>query len=779
MNNSNNNSNNSNNNLAKEALATSFQFGWQLHHWASEDKTEGDCGVWWPQLSGDVLLTMPVAMFLVLFAAELLWHASRDGSSALTRAVGYAAALEVMSQAWNLIHLVCLARGGFPKSFLASCAAVAGLASHALRSALALELMLLQPKRYSSIASSDLPPGKTGAAGGTGISRRFSAVFGVLLVLSLALEPWDLGDLSPPYLERAAVEGSPFNGAAACALLLWLWLSVVHLKNQASLGGKGRSSSALWHLWLCCFATLLGRHILRLICFFVSIHVRTLVGCFIHLAITLVSFISLECLVSADTFLSRARTSFCCLLVLVRLGTTYLGRLLGGLCLGCLAMWTRAVLCAWESAVARRIERQALLIGVVIFASVPLIRDFRDLAADIFIGTGPPKPSEIEVEIKHIEDRQANMEEDLKHANSRIQSLQANMEEDLKHANSRIQSLSDTRPPNQNGGSGFHQFPCDVPWFWKDAGEVDRRTCVGQWCDALRFEHYRVGEAEVPVFVVQHSQSLTHDITVLGVNLDRERASADVKIKRSMEGPQHFSEISGRGESLSTTSFETFVPLPYFSWAKGPPRSAVSYSTVIHGALFLARNCASLNGRESLVKLLMEHIRVDSLSSCLHNADPPKGSSLDNKTAMARHYLFLLAFENENSEDYVTEKVWDALFAGTLPVYFGAPNIDGFVPANSIVNAAHFANWTFLGEHLAMLAINETAYNEYHRWRSEPLPEAVMKKWDFAHVHSNCRTCRWGFARREGLPWDIPTQTFSAKGEPADLGDISPAQGSE
>ncbi|CAE8690951.1 unnamed protein product [Polarella glacialis] len=669
----------------------SFQFGWQLHHWASEDKEEGECGVWWPQLSGDVLITMPVALFLLLFAAELLWHASRDESSALTRAVGYAAAVEVMSQAWNLIHLVCLARGGFPKSFLASCAAVAGLASHALRSALALELMLLQSKQCSSIASSDLPPGKTGASGGAGISRRFSAVFGVLLVLSLALEPWDLGDLNPPYLERAAVEGSPFNGAAACALLLWLWLSVVHLKSLASLGGKGRSSSALWHLWLCCFVTLLGRHILRLICFFVSIHARTLVGCFIHLAITLVSFVSLECFVSEDTFLSRARTSFCCLLVLVRLGMTSLGRLLGRLCLGCLAMWTRAVLCAWESAVARRIKRQALLIGVVIFVSVPLIPDFRDLAAGIFIGKGPPKPSSpYLVEIKHIEDRQANMEED------------------LKHANSRIQSLSDTGPPSQHDGSGFHQFSCDVPCFWKDAGGVDRRTCVGQWCDALRFEHYRVGEAEVPVFVVQHSQSLTHDITVLGVNLDRKRKSADVKIKRSMEGPQHFPRISGRGESLSTTSFETFVPLPYFSWSKGPPRSAVSYSEVIHGAMFLARNCVSLNGRESLVKLLMEHIRVDSLSSCLHNADPPNGSSLDNKTAMARHYLFLLAFENENSEDYVTEKVWDALFAGTLPVYFGASNIDGFLPANSIVNAAHFANWTLLGEHLAMLAINAT-----------------------------------------------------------------------
>ena len=31
--------------------------------------------------------------------------------------------------------------------------------------------------------------------------------------------------------------------------------------------------------------------------------------------------------------------------------------------------------------------------------------------------------------------------------------------------------------------------------------------------------------------------------------------------------------------------------------------------------------------------------------------------------------------ENSLAEDYVTEKVYDALAAGCLPIYYGAPNI--------------------------------------------------------------------------------------------------------
>ena len=51
-----------------------------------------------------------------------------------------------------------------------------------------------------------------------------------------------------------------------------------------------------------------------------------------------------------------------------------------------------------------------------------------------------------------------------------------------------------------------------------------------------------------------------------------------------------------------------------------------------------------------------------------------------SKHGVLRRYPFYLAYENSNDADYVTEKVFDALESGVLPVYYGAPNVDDFVP---------------------------------------------------------------------------------------------------
>ena len=48
-------------------------------------------------------------------------------------------------------------------------------------------------------------------------------------------------------------------------------------------------------------------------------------------------------------------------------------------------------------------------------------------------------------------------------------------------------------------------------------------------------------------------------------------------------------------------------------------------------------------------------------------------------------FRFNLAFENSQSPGYVTEKVYDGLSAGTIPVYWGAPDVDEYVPEGSII----------------------------------------------------------------------------------------------
>jgi len=227
-------------------------------------------------------------------------------------------------------------------------------------------------------------------------------------------------------------------------------------------------------------------------------------------------------------------------------------------------------------------------------------------------------------------------------------------------------------------------------------------------------------------------------------------------LMHSMEGPQHYSALRDKGihDGLACTSFLSDIPLPYYSWAeydiKNPP---VDPEAVIQGASFAARNCASLNNREGLVRKMQEFMRVDCVSSCLNNAPWPKGIARSNKLAMMRGYLFHFAFENECSGDYVTEKVWGALASGALPLYYGASNIEYHVPEYSVVNANSFKNWDELSKYLQYLMSNRTAYMEYHAWRSKPWSARFKDTHYLSKTHSECRACKWLYAKTHNLGW--------------------------
>ncbi|CAI5475705.1 unnamed protein product [Closterium sp. Yama58-4] len=81
------------------------------------------------------------------------------------------------------------------------------------------------------------------------------------------------------------------------------------------------------------------------------------------------------------------------------------------------------------------------------------------------------------------------------------------------------------------------------------------------------------------------------------------------------------------------------------------------------------------------------------------------------------HYKFDLAVENTIAPDYVTEKFYSALEAGTVPVYFGAPDIASFAPPESFIDGRQFASHQALVDHIDRLHNDPVAYMHYHAWR--------------------------------------------------------------
>lgn len=137
--------------------------------------------------------------------------------------------------------------------------------------------------------------------------------------------------------------------------------------------------------------------------------------------------------------------------------------------------------------------------------------------------------------------------------------------------------------------------------------------------------------------------------------------------------------------------------------------------------LYVHSDCDTPSGRDVYVKELMKHIKVDSYGACLHNKDLPKhlqdmssGMNHDEFLKIVAQYKFTLAFENSVCEDYITEKLWRPLTVGSIPIYFGAPNVQDWLPnEESAILVDNFNGPLELAQFIKKLNADDGKYNEY------------------------------------------------------------------
>ncbi len=78
-----------------------------------------------------------------------------------------------------------------------------------------------------------------------------------------------------------------------------------------------------------------------------------------------------------------------------------------------------------------------------------------------------------------------------------------------------------------------------------------------------------------------------------------------------------------------------------------------------------------------------------------------RGIPTISKWDLCEQYRFVLSFENfRGRRGYISEKIFDALFAGSVPVYLGDERITDYVPAEAFVDARNFDNYTDLLKYL-------------------------------------------------------------------------------
>ena len=84
---------------------------------------------------------------------------------------------------------------------------------------------------------------------------------------------------------------------------------------------------------------------------------------------------------------------------------------------------------------------------------------------------------------------------------------------------------------------------------------------------------------------------------------------------------------------------------------------------------------------------------------------------VEDKHEVLKNYKFAFCFENSIFPGYITEKIFDVMFAGCIPVYCGAPDIKKIVPSDCFVDLRDFKNFSDMTAFLE--SINEQVYANY------------------------------------------------------------------
>lgn len=220
-------------------------------------------------------------------------------------------------------------------------------------------------------------------------------------------------------------------------------------------------------------------------------------------------------------------------------------------------------------------------------------------------------------------------------------------------------------------------------------------------------------------------------------------------VAQSMECEAHYPALRdpsfmGRFDLTMTYRRDADVVMPYYDRPSlhrllGTPATPKSDDRI---AAFFASGRHDRSGRVAYASELMRYLDVHSYGRLLRNRRLRPDHGPPSKLDTIASYKFTLAFENANAPDYVTEKFYDPLIAGSVPVYLGAPNVDELAPADRCyIDVADFSGPEELARYLLSLHEDDAAYHQYLSWKGQPLRPSFVRLLDGQRTHPLIRLC--------------------------------------
>mmetsp|Transcript_32014 Transcript_32014/g.35469 ORF Transcript_32014/g.35469 Transcript_32014/m.35469 type:complete len:752 (+) Transcript_32014:23-2278(+) len=245
----------------------------------------------------------------------------------------------------------------------------------------------------------------------------------------------------------------------------------------------------------------------------------------------------------------------------------------------------------------------------------------------------------------------------------------------------------------------------------------------------------------------------------------------DWKISQSIRDPARDKNAEVEQTSFrediyySTTSFKSSVPLSHFSFDEYDLFTpALEFDQVnASGTYMLNTQCSShFTKRNRWAEAVLEQIWVANYGKCAHNTDPPNGLKISEKSArlgLMKKHRFNLALEFGDRKDHITPIVWEAFSSGTVPVIIGAQNIQDHFPVDSFISNSGLQHYGDLGHRVARIVKDKVEWERYQKWRTDPEAKQIFEmKYNFTRTSSECRVCRWAYAKQYGLGWSHTQQ---------------------
>ena len=132
-------------------------------------------------------------------------------------------------------------------------------------------------------------------------------------------------------------------------------------------------------------------------------------------------------------------------------------------------------------------------------------------------------------------------------------------------------------------------------------------------------------------------------------------------------------------------------------------------------------------------KVIRQLNRIDLLRRMFAKRRPSYRGTVRRKSDILRQYRFSICYENAHGyPGYITEKIFDCLFAGCVPIYLGAPNVGDHIPPDAFIDARSFTNYEQL--YGFMVEMSEEKRRRYVNAGLQFLRSPQMKPYAAKHI---------------------------------------------